>query len=106
MIMLTILLMAGIIFLSRYGFLEPRLPITLNTATLKFLSYSAPAVLTAIWGPIVFVSEHSLNINWQNNYLLCAVISIVLAITTRNTLLTTILSMAIFFGLRFINIQH
>lgn len=100
MITLTICLMACIIFLSRYGFLEPRLPITLNAATLRFLSYSAPAVLTAIWGPIVFVSEHKLNLNWQNHYLVCAVFAIVLAITTRNTLLTTIVSMMLFFGLR------
>ncbi|MFY0642329.1 MAG: AzlD domain-containing protein [Bermanella sp.] len=103
MIMLTIFLMAGIIYLSRYGFLEPRLPITLNAATLKFLSYSAPAVLTAIWGPIVFVNEHSLNISWNNDYLLCAVAAIILAMTTRNTLLTTLLSMSIFFGLRAFN---
>jgi branched-subunit amino acid transport protein len=101
MITLTILLMASIIFFSRYGFLEPRLPITLNSATLKFLSYSAPAILTAIWGPIVFVSEHSLNIHWHNDYLLCAIVATLLAVTTRNTLLTTILSMALFFGLRF-----
>ncbi|MGB3665371.1 MAG: AzlD domain-containing protein [Bermanella sp.] len=100
MITLTICLMACIIFLSRYGFLEPRLPITLNAATLRFLSYSAPAVLTAIWGPIVFVSEHELNLNWQNHYLVCAVFAIVLAITTRNTLLTTIVSMMLFFVLR------
>ncbi|MGR6870927.1 AzlD domain-containing protein [Pseudomonas sp. HK3] len=101
MITLTILLMASIIFFSRYSFLEPRLPITLNSATLKFLSYSAPAVLTAIWAPIVFVSEHSLNISWDNHYLLCAIVATVLAVTTRNTLLTTILSMALFFSLRF-----
>ncbi|MGK0444138.1 MAG: branched-subunit amino acid transport protein [Bermanella sp.] len=101
MITLTICLMACIIFLSRYGFLEPRLPITLNASTLRFLSYSAPAVLTAIWGPIVFVSEEGLNIHWSNQYLLCAAFATVLAVTTRNTLLTTILSMVLFFGLRF-----
>lgn len=101
MITLIIFLMACIIFLSRYVFLEPRLPITLNAATLKFLSYAAPAVLTAIWGPIVFVNEHKLNITWHNDYLLCAIVAIVLAITTRNTLLTTLLSMALFFSLRF-----
>lgn len=101
MIMLTILLMASIIFFSRYGFLEPRLPITLNAATLKFLSYSAPAVLTAIWAPIVFVSDHRLNISWNNDYLLCAIVATLLAVTTRNTLITTILSMALFFSLRF-----
>jgi branched-subunit amino acid transport protein len=101
MITLTILLMAAIIFCSRYLFLEPRLPIKLSSNTLKFLSYSAPAVLSAIWAPIVFIQEHALNISFDNNYLICAIVAIVLAITTRNTLLTTILSMTLFFLLRF-----
>lgn len=93
--------MAAIIFCSRYLFLEPRLPISLSSNTLKFLSYAAPAVLSAIWAPIVFIQEHNLNISFDNNYLICAAVATVLAITTRNTLLTTILSMALFFILRF-----
>ena len=101
MITLTIFLMAAIIFCSRYLFLEPRLPVRLSSNTLKFLSYSAPAVLSAIWAPIVFIQENSLDISLNNNYLICAVVAIVLAITTRNTLLTTVLSMALFFLLSF-----
>lgn len=101
MITLTILLMAAIIFCSRYLFLEPRLPVKLSSNTLKFLSYSAPAVLSAIWAPIVFIQDHALSISLDNNYLICAGVAIVLAITTRNTLLTTVLSMALFFVLRF-----
>ena len=97
MIALTILLMASIIFLSRYGFLEPRLPIKLNSATLTFLSYSAPAVLTAILAPIVFVPEGQLAISIHNPYLTCALVATVLAYVTRNTLLTTVLSMGLFF---------
>lgn len=96
--------MATIIFFSRYLFLEPRLPVKLSSGTLKFLSYSAPAVLSAIWAPIVFIQEHELNISLDNNYLICAAVAIVLAITTRNTLITTILSMALFFLLKFYNL--
>ncbi len=101
MITLTIFLMAAIIFCSRYVFLEPRLPIKLSSSTLKFLSYSAPAVLSAIWAPIVFIQQHTLDISFNNNYLICAIVAVILAITTRNTLLTTVLSMSLFFVLRF-----
>jgi len=101
MITLTILLMAAIIFCSRYLFLEPRLPLKLSSNTLKFLSYSAPAVLSAIWAPIVFIQQHELSISLDNHYLISAVVAIILAITTRKTLLTTVVSMALFFLLRF-----
>lgn len=92
--------MAAIIFCSRYLFLEPRLPVKLSSNTLKFLSYSAPAVLSAIWAPIVFIQEDALQINFDNQYLICAVVALVLAVATRNTLLTTVLSMSLFFVLR------
>ncbi len=97
MITTTLVLMAVIIFFSRYVFLEPRLPVKLSSNTLKFLSYSAPAVLTAILAPIVFIHDKKLDVSFDNNYLICAVVAVILAITTRNTLLTTILSMSLFF---------
>jgi len=97
MIWLTLSLMALIIFVSRYLFLEPRLPVKLNEKTLQFLSYAAPAVLTAIAAPIVLVHEHTLQLSLQNNYLIGAVIACLLAYFTRNTLLTVLVSMSIFF---------
>ncbi|MEF1229880.1 AzlD domain-containing protein, partial [Vibrio fortis] len=53
MIWLTILLMTAIVFVSRYLFLEPAVPLRLNASARRLLRYSGPAVLTAIWGPIV-----------------------------------------------------
>lgn len=97
MIWLTLGLMAFIIFVSRYLFLEPKLPIKLNEKTLQFLSYAAPAVLTAIAAPIVLVHEHTLHLSIQNNYLIGAIIACLLAYFTRNTLLTVLLSMGLFF---------
>jgi branched-subunit amino acid transport protein len=93
--------MAAIIFFSRYVFLEPRLPLKLSPTVLHFLSYAAPAVLTAILAPIVFIQDSQLDISLENNYLICALLAVFLAITTRNTLLTTVLSMVVFFMLRF-----
>ena len=97
MIWLTIILMAIIVFASRHILLEPKVPIRLNQKTLRFLSYSAPAVLTAIFAPIVFAPESQLDISFSNPYLICAVVATLLAWLTKNTLLTTIVSMGLFF---------
>jgi len=101
MIWLTILAMAALVFASRYLFLEPKLPVRLSKQTLTFLSYSAPAVLTAIVAPIVLVQEgsdgSSLDLSLSNSYLIGALLAIILAYTTRNVLLTTMISMGLFF---------
>ena len=97
MIWLIIVGMASLVFISRYIFLEPKLPLTLSKNTQQFLNYSAPAVLTAILAPIVLVRENTLNITLDNNYLIGAVIACMLAYFTRNTLLTALVSMGVFF---------
>jgi len=97
MIWLIIFLMSIIVFSSRYIFLEPKLPVRLNTKIQTFLSYSAPAVLTAILSPIVFINDAELNLTISNSYLVCALFATLLAIMTKNTLLTAILSMGLFF---------
>ncbi|SGY85917.1 AzlD domain-containing protein [Moritella viscosa] len=97
MIWLTIILMTVIIFISRYIFIEPKLPLRLSPSVVKFLSYSAPAVLTAILAPIVFIQESTLHLNLDNSYLIGAIFAVLLILITRNTLLTAILSMLLFF---------
>jgi len=99
MIWITILAMAAVIFASRYLFLEPRLPVRLNAQVQRLLSYSSPAVLTAIWAPIVFLPEGKLVVSLANPYLIAATIAAVLAWKTKNVLMTTVISMAIFFML-------
>ncbi|MEH6816467.1 MAG: AzlD domain-containing protein, partial [Pseudoalteromonas distincta] len=54
--MTTILLMACITFFTRYLFLHRALPFKVGPKMQQFLSFSAPAVLTAIWVPIVFLN--------------------------------------------------
>ncbi|WP_067040668.1 AzlD domain-containing protein [Moritella sp. JT01] len=97
MIWLTIILMTVIIFISRYIFIEPKLPLRLSASVVKFLSYSAPAVLTAILAPIVFIQDNTLHLNLDNSYLIGAIFAVLLILITRNTLLTAILSMLLFF---------
>lgn len=100
MIMLSILLMTALVFTSRYLFLEPKLPIRLGVRTQKVLSYASPAVLTAIWAPIVFIPEGELGLSVQNPFLLAAIIAVLIAYLTKNVLMTTIVSMTVFLLLR------
>jgi len=97
---LSLLAMAALVFISRYLFLEPSLPFKAGPRVLHFLHYTAPAVLTAIWAPIVFTPHGRLDLSLQNPYLLAALAAIVLAYLTRRVLLTTVASMALFFLLR------
>lgn len=92
MIMLSILAMTALVFMSRYLFLEPKLPLRLSPGLQRLLSYSGPAVLTAIWAPIVFTHEKSLWLESTNPYIWAAL----LAWRTKNVLLTTVVSMAVF----------
>jgi len=94
---LTLLLMMLLVFISRYLFLEPKLPFKLKGKWLHFLDYTGPAVLTAIWVPIVFIKDQQLTLELSNPYLLSASLAVVLALVTRNVLLTTVVSMLCFF---------
>lgn len=96
MILLSILAMTCLVFLSRYLFLEPKLPLRLSPAVQRLLSYSSPAVLTAIWAPIVFTHDSQLSIGANNPYLWAAVLAGLIAWKTKNVLLTTVVSMAVF----------
>jgi branched-subunit amino acid transport protein len=96
MILLPILAMTVIVFLSRYLFLEPKVPLKLNHHVQRLLSYSGPAVLTAIWAPIVFSPNGELSISLDNPYLLSALITGLLIWKTNNILLSILLSMSVF----------
>lgn len=100
MIMLSILAMTFLVFASRYLFLEPHLPLRLNPQTQRLLKYSSPAVLTAIWAPIVFIPEQELWVSASNPYLIGAVVAALLAWRTKNVLLTTLVSMVVFLVLK------
>lgn len=84
------------VFLSRYLFLEPKLPLKINQTGLRLLSYSAPAVLAAVIAPLVFVHDKQLDLAWDNSYMIAAVAAAGLMIITKNTLLTASLSLVLF----------
>ncbi|MCE0494494.1 AzlD domain-containing protein [Vibrio salinus] len=103
MILLSIFAMTALVFLSRYLFLEPGLPLKIHPEFQRFLKYSSPAVLTAIWAPIVFMPEgKGFWITPDNPYLLSALLAALLAWKTRNVLLTTVISMFVFLFLNLV----
>lgn len=100
MVWAVIVGMGLLVFLNRYLFLEPRLPVRLSSNTRQFLGFAVPGMLTAICGPIVFMPEQQLNLQWDNPYLLSSLVAIGLVLYTRSTLISMLLSMAFFFLLR------
>lgn len=99
MILFSILAMTAVVFLSRYLFLSPKLPLKLNGNAQRLLSYSSPAVLTAIWAPIVFIHDDRLSVSYHNPYLIAAILAAFIAWKTKNVIATTVLSMLCFFVL-------
>ena len=93
---LSILAMTFVVFLSRYLFLEPKVPLKLNHHAQRLLSYSGPVVLTALWAPIVFVPDNALSVTLANPYLLAGLATALLIWKTRNVLLSILLSMGLF----------
>ena len=96
MIFVTIFLLACITFGTRYLFLEGRLPIRLGPNIKQLLSYSGPAVLTAITAPILFVHDQQLDVSVGNPYFWGAVAAVVAAHKTRSVYWTIGLGMLLY----------
>lgn len=100
MTLITILLMAMITFLTRYLFIHPKVPLKLSAKMVSFLSFSAPAVLTAIWVPIIFIREGELMLSVYNPYLIAATVAVFLAAKKANIYLILIASGSLFIFLK------
>ncbi|BDY05208.1 AzlD domain-containing protein [Ferrimonas sp. YFM] len=96
MIWLTLLCCALLVFASRYLFLEPKLPVRLGRRSQQLLSYSAPAVLSAIAAPLIFIREQSIDLHWHNPYLACGLLVAVLARYGANALVAIAAGMGLF----------
>ncbi|GAA5129961.1 AzlD domain-containing protein [Thalassotalea piscium] len=101
MTLITIFLLALITFSTRYLFLHPKTPVRLGPKMIRFLSFSAPAVLTAIWVPIIFVQQGQLMLSWKNPYLVAATVAVLVAAKSKSIYLTLFVSVAVFVAMRF-----
>jgi len=82
--LVTILSVAFITFITRYLFLEEKLPLRLGPTITQLLSFSGPAVLTAIFIPILFFNNNEIDISVSNAYLWGGVGAITAAYKTKN----------------------
>jgi branched-subunit amino acid transport protein len=90
MTLLTLLILASITFFTRYFFLHPSLPLTLNKSMQRLLSYSAPAILTAIWAPIIAIRNDQLVVSAIDPYVLGITVAIFLAFKFNQIYITSI----------------
>ena len=95
-----ILLMALITFFMRYAFFMEKLPVKLDLRVQRFLSYTAPCILTAMAAPIVFGEVTFNTHDLANPFLLGGILTIILSLLAKNTLFVVLASMGIFFALK------
>ncbi len=102
---LAILVMAIITFSVRYSFFTRSFKINLSNKVRSILLFTAPCVLTAMFTPILFKSgfeTHQLSSLLHSSYFWAGIGTIILSFVIRHTLTVIILSMGLFYGLRFI----
>ena len=97
---ITLVCVAVLVFASRFLLMEPWLPLKLSENVQQILRFSAPAVLTAIAAPIVFIRDEQISLDMGNHYLVASVVVVVVAIVTRSTTLTVVSGMTCFLFLR------
>ena len=97
MMWLLIFLMALITFYNRYALMSPKLKLHLGENTQLLLKYTAPAVLTGLWVPIVFTHEQHLNLDVTSPYLVAGLVTIVISRLVNSPLLVVGLGMGVFF---------
>ena len=89
--------MTCITFTCRYLFLSKTLPFELGDKAKKVLSYTAPSVLTAMWVPIVFLSENKTEESiFSSPFLIAGLVCVMLSLKLKNTLMIVVLSMLVF----------
>lgn len=102
MIWVLIGLMALVTFYNRYAFFSPNLKLSIGARTRSMLKYTAPAVLTALWVPIVFVKNTQLNTDLTDPYLVAGLLTVVLSLVIKHPLVIVAVGLLIFSVLRFV----
>lgn len=94
---LLIFLMAMITFACRYLFFMRTLPIKLGAKSKQLLKYTAPSVLTAMWAPIVFLGHESSGESFFiSPFLYGGIITLIVSLKVKNTLVVVVSGMASF----------
>lgn len=97
-----IIMLAIIIFLNRYVFLEPKVSVRLPKFIERMLSFSAPCLLSVICVPIIFFDhDGQLRDLSTNAYLYAAIFSALLMFKVKNVLWNMVCSVTCFYLLIF-----
>ncbi|MBP6345601.1 AzlD domain-containing protein [Neisseriaceae bacterium CLB008] len=96
-----LLLLAFIVFVNRYVFLEPKMPVRLPALFNEALTYSAPCLLTAICGPIIMGSTGLAGLP-SNPYVYGALVSVVLAYKIKRMVVAVLLSLILFYVIYYV----
>ena len=99
-IWLLLAAMASITFASRYLLLMQSVPLSLGPRVRKLLTYTAPAVLTALWVPIVFEPTFAVNQIIKPEYLIAALVAAILSRLVKNPLIAVMVSFITFITIK------
>lgn len=101
MLWIMIGLMTAITFYNRYAFFSPRIKFSIRPEIQSVLQYTAPAILTALWVPIVFIKDNAISTNPDNPYLVAGVITIAVSLLLKKPLLIVLIGLLFFSLLSF-----
>ena len=93
---LLIFFMMVVTFGVRYPVLALVGRINLPIQVERALKFVPVAVLSALSAPIVLINDGTWNISLNNGYLIASIVAILVALKTKNLLLTIIIGMAAF----------
>ena len=100
---LVLAVMTCITFSCRYLFLSRTISFELNPRIKRVLSFTAPAVLTAMWMPIVFQGHTASDVAFFNSpFLYAGLFTVLLSLKMKNTLAVVFLGMSAFVIFRII----
>ncbi|SQD78505.1 AzlD domain-containing protein [Moritella yayanosii] len=93
--------MTCITFSCRYLFLSRLVSFELSPKIKRALSFTAPAVLTAMWVPIVFLGHQSSEVAFLNSpFLYAGLLTVLLSLKIKNTLAVVFIGMCAFMVFR------
>ena len=94
--------MTCITFSCRYLFLSRLVSFELSPRIKRVLSFTAPAVLTAMWVPIVLLGHQSSDVTFFNSpFLYAGLLTVLLSLKIKNTLAVVSIGMCAFMVFRF-----
>ncbi|AUH02238.1 AzlD domain-containing protein [Pectobacteriaceae bacterium CE70] len=92
-----LLTLAVIVFVNRYVFLDPNVPVRMPQIFHDALQYSAPCRLTGICSPIILMKNNVVRVFSDNPYLWEAICAVVIAFFVRQMVASVLTSLPVFY---------